>query len=50
MAMITKEDRNVHGEWFVSHVIEPAGIDRIIWHLLDHSYVEDGKDEWPCYP
>ena len=46
MATITKEDRNVHGEWFTPHVIEPAfGIDRIIWHLLDHSYVEDGKDE-----
>ena len=29
-----------------SHVIEPAsGIDRIIWHLLHHSFVEDGKDE-----
>ncbi|MEC7100572.1 MAG: glycine--tRNA ligase [Candidatus Thermoplasmatota archaeon] len=46
MATITKEDRTVHGEWFTPHVIEPAfGIDRIIWHLLDHSYVEDGKDE-----
>ena len=46
MATITKEDRNVHGEWFTPHVIEPAfGIDRIIWHLLDHSFVEDGKDE-----
>ena len=46
MATISKEDRNVHGEWFTPHVIEPAfGIDRIIWHLLDHSYVEDGKDE-----
>ena len=46
MATITKEDRNVHGEWFTPHVIEPAfGIDRIIWHLLEHSYVEDGKDE-----
>ena len=46
MVTITKVDRNVHGEWFTPHVIEPAfGIDRIIWHLLDHSYVEDGKDE-----
>ena len=46
MATTTKEDRNVHGEWFTPHVIEPAfGIDRIIWHLLDHSFVEDGKDE-----
>ena len=29
------------GEWFIPHVVEPAfGIDRIIWHLLDHSYSE----------
>ncbi len=46
MATISKVDRNLHGEWFTPHVIEPAfGIDRIIWHLLDHSFVEDGKDE-----
>ena len=35
---------NVNGEWYVPHVIEPAfGIDRIIWHLLDHSYSETEK-------
>ena len=35
---------NVNGEWFVPHVVEPAfGIDRIIWHMLDHSYVETKK-------
>ena len=35
---------NVNGEWFVPHVVEPAfGIDRIIWHLLDHSYTETEK-------
>ena len=35
---------NVNGEWFVPHVVEPAfGIDRIIWHLLDHSYMEIEK-------
>jgi len=33
------------GEWYVPHVVEPAfGIDRIIWHLLDHAYDESGKD------
>ena len=35
---------NVNGEWFVPHVVEPAfGIDRIIWHMLDHSYLETKK-------
>ncbi|MAH90198.1 MAG: glycine--tRNA ligase [Euryarchaeota archaeon] len=35
---------NVNGEWFIPHVVEPAfGIDRIIWHLLDHSYTETEK-------
>ena len=35
---------NVNGEWFVPHVVEPAfGIDRIIWHLLDHCYTETEK-------
>ncbi len=33
-----------HGEWFTPHVVEPAfGIDRIIWHLIDHSYTETEK-------
>ncbi len=33
------------GEWFIPHIIEPAfGIDRIIWHLLDHSYQELEKE------
>ena len=35
------------GEWYTPHVIEPAfGIDRIIWHILEHSYNEiDKKDD-----
>ena len=46
MVSLVKEERNIHGEWFTPHVIEPAfGIDRIIWHVLDHSFIEDGKDE-----
>ena len=33
------------GEWYIPHVVEPAfGIDRIIWHLIDHSYSELDKD------
>ena len=33
------------GEWFIPHVVEPAfGIDRIIWHILDHSYQESERD------
>jgi glycyl-tRNA synthetase len=35
---------NQTGEWFIPHVVEPAfGIDRIIWHLLDHCYEETDK-------
>ena len=30
-----------HGEWFLPHVVEPAfGIDRILWHVLDHAFEE----------
>lgn len=33
------------GEWYIPHVIEPSfGIDRIIWHVLDHAYNELQKD------
>ncbi len=39
------ETANVSGEWFTPHVIEPAfGIDRIIWHVLDHAYEEAEKE------
>ena len=39
------ETVNVSGEWFTPHVIEPAfGIDRIIWHVLDHAYEEAEKE------
>ena len=42
---ITKGTEMVHGEWFTPHVIEPAfGIDRIIWHLIDHAYEEIEKE------
>lgn len=35
----------VNGEWFIPHVIEPAfGIDRIMWHILDHGFTELDKD------
>ena len=36
------------GEWYLPHVIEPAfGIDRIIWHVLDHAYHEEEKNGEP---
>ena len=39
------ETVNVSGEWYTPHVIEPAfGIDRIIWHVLDHAYEEAEKE------
>lgn len=35
----------ITGEWYIPHVVEPAfGIDRIIWHILDHAYDEASKD------
>ncbi|MEC7744187.1 MAG: glycine--tRNA ligase [Candidatus Thermoplasmatota archaeon] len=45
--MVTRrfEEVNVHGEWFTPHVVEPAfGIDRIIWHVIDHAFNESGKE------
>ena len=34
------------GEWYIPHVIEPAfGIDRIIWHVIDHAYDEIEKND-----
>ncbi len=42
------ETISVNGEWFIPHVIEPAfGIDRIIWHILDHAYEEGEKEGEP---
>ena len=39
-----QRSENVTGEWYIPHVVEPAfGIDRIIWHLLDHAYTETEK-------
>ena len=39
-----KRVEKVSGEWFTPHVVEPAfGIDRIIWHVLDHNYHEVEK-------
>jgi glycyl-tRNA synthetase len=36
---------SIAGEWYIPHVIEPAfGIDRIIWHILDHAFNDTGKD------
>ncbi len=36
----------VSGEWFIPHVVEPAfGIDRIIWHILDHAFTEIVKED-----
>lgn len=37
--------RVLRGEWFLPHVIEPAfGIDRIIWHILEHAFEETEKE------
>ena len=45
MVNIAVEDSIVSGEYFTPHVIEPAfGIDRIIWHILDHNYMEVDKE------
>ena len=40
-----QRSETITGEWYIPHVVEPAfGIDRIIWHILDHAYDETGKD------
>jgi glycyl-tRNA synthetase len=37
--------KTVNGEWYLPHVVEPAfGIDRIIWHLIDHAWCEVEKE------
>ena len=42
------EEVTLHGEWFTPHVIEPAfGIDRIVWHVLDHAFTETEKEGAP---
>ena len=39
MVEIKNIQETKRGEWFIPHVVEPAfGLDRIIWHLLDHGY------------
>nr|AIF01073.1 glycyl-tRNA synthetase (GARS, glyS1) [uncultured marine group II/III euryarchaeote KM3_141_C05] len=49
-AMVERKriQETVRGEWYLPHVIEPAfGLDRIIWHLLDHSFertVKEGEE------
>ena len=48
--MVTRrtDEITVHGEWFTPHVIEPAfGIDRIVWHILDHAFTETEKESEP---
>ena len=45
MIELRVEEEVIHGEYFTPHVIEPAfGIDRIIWHILDHSFIEIEKE------
>ncbi len=37
-------DETIAGEWYLPHVVEPAvGIDRIIWHIIDHAWDETVK-------
>jgi glycyl-tRNA synthetase len=46
-AMVERKriQQTVRGEWYLPHVIEPAfGLDRIIWHLLDHSFEKTEKE------
>ena len=41
-----QKTQTLNGEWFIPHVVEPAfGIDRIIWHVLDHAYTETTKQD-----
>lgn len=45
MVEIVRIQETIRGEWFLPHVVEPAfGLDRIIWHLLDHGYEMTSKE------
>ncbi|MAH98303.1 MAG: glycine--tRNA ligase [Euryarchaeota archaeon] len=46
MVQRSSEKIVINGEYFTPHVIEPAfGIDRIIWHILDHNFLELEKED-----
>jgi len=50
MVEIKKVNSIERGEWFTPHVVEPAfGIDRIIWHILEHSFTETSKENDDYY-
>ena len=45
MVEIKRVQETIRGEWFLPHVVEPAfGLDRIIWHILDHGYEMTEKE------
>ncbi|MEC9118036.1 MAG: glycine--tRNA ligase, partial [Candidatus Thermoplasmatota archaeon] len=45
MVELRRIQKTINGEWFTPHVIEPAfGIDRIVWHILDHSFDRTEKE------
>ncbi len=45
MVKVVRIQETIRGEWFLPHVVEPAfGLDRIIWHLLDHGYEMTSKE------
>jgi glycyl-tRNA synthetase len=45
MVEVIRVQETIRGEWFLPHVVEPAfGLDRIIWHLLDHGYEMTSKE------
>ena len=45
MVEVVRVQETIQGEWFLPHVVEPAfGLDRIIWHLLDHGYEMTSKE------
>ena len=45
MVEIKQIQDTIRGEWFLPHVVEPAfGLDRIIWHVLDHAYEMTEKE------
>jgi glycyl-tRNA synthetase len=37
--------QSIVGEWYTPHVVEPAfGLDRIIWHIFDHSFEMEERE------
>ncbi len=45
MASVVEVDEEIHGTWYLPHVVEPAfGVDRILYHIFEHSLSIEEKE------